>query len=160
MRQAEFAIASIDDAFLARHSRILCECYRRWTGLHLVDAALDEQALVQQLYQASFAAASHDTQADPLFNYANAQAQHLFGMGWGEIIGLPSRYSAEPMLREERASLLERVERNGFVDDYSGVRIAKNGRRFMIRNATVWNLLDENGAYYGQAALIKDWEWL
>lgn len=160
MRQAEFVLASIDDAFLARHSQILCDSYRHWTGLHLIDVAPDSQALARQLYQASFAVASHDTQADPLFNYANAQAQHLFGMCWDEIIGLPSRYSAEAMLREERASLLERVERNGFVDDYSGIRIAKDGSRFMIRNATVWNLLDEKGAYYGQAALIKDWEWI
>ena len=158
MRQAELVLASIDDALLARHSRILCDSYRHWTGQPLIDAALDKQA--QQLYQASFAVASHDAQADPLFNYANAQAQHLFGMCWDEIIGLPSRYSAEPVLREERASLLERVERNGFVDDYCGVRIGKDGSRFMIRNATVWNLLDEKGAYYGQAALIKDWKWL
>lgn len=162
MRQAEtdLVLAALDGAFLARHSRILCDSYRHWTGLHLVDATPDNQILAQQLYRASFAVASHDTQADPLFNYANARAQHLFGMRWDEIVGLPSRYSAEPMLREERTSLLERVERNGFVDDYSGVRIAKDGRRFMIRNATVWNLLDEKGAYHGQAALIKDWEWL
>jgi hypothetical protein len=35
------------------------------------------------------------------------------------------------------------------------VRIASDGSRFMIHKATVWNLLDEQGQAYGQAALIK-----
>ena len=78
-------------------------------------------------------------------------------MSWDEITHLPSRYSAEPMAREERSDLLERVTRNGFVDDYSGIRIAKDGTRFIIRNATVWSLLDNDGIYHGQAALISDW---
>lgn len=156
MHQAK--LVAMDIVLLVRHSQILCDSYRRWTGKYLIDENSDDQA--QRLYRASFAVASHDAQADPVFNYANLQAQKLFGMSWDEIVGLPSRYSAEPMLREERASLLERVEHHGFVEDYSGIRIAKGGQRFMIKNATVWNLLDEEGAYYGQAAMIKHWEWL
>jgi hypothetical protein len=78
-------------------------------------------------------------------------------MNWAEITQLPSRYSAEAMDRTERARLLERVERHGYVDDYSGVRIARDGRRFTIHNATVWNLLDAGGGYCGQAALIAAW---
>ena len=46
--------------------------------------------------------------------------------------------------REERARLLETVARRGFIDDYSGVRISKTGRRFRIIRATVWNLLAED----------------
>ena len=49
-------------------------------------------------------------------------------------------------------SLMESVARQGFVDDYSGVRISGGGRRFMITDATVWNLVDEAGVYHGQAA--------
>jgi hypothetical protein len=78
-------------------------------------------------------------------------------MDWEEITRLPSRYSAEPLAREERMRLLQRVERYGYVDDYSGVRIAKDGRRFMIQNATVWNLIDEKGQRCGQAAMIREW---
>lgn len=146
-----------DQAFLARQTHILCASYRHWTGLPLIGAAPDSAQAIQQLMHAPFAVVSHDTQQDPVFNYANMQAQQLFGMSWEEITQLPSRYSTEEMERTERARLLERVERNGYVDDYSGVRIARDGRRFTIHNATVWNLRDEEGGYCGQAALIRDW---
>ena len=89
---------------------------------------------------------------NPVFNYGNVCAQQLFGMDWHEFTQLPSRLSAEPLAREERARLLARVTQHGYVDDYAGVRIAKDGTRFMIRNATVWNLMDQDGRYCGQAA--------
>jgi hypothetical protein len=147
----------MNQAFLVRQTRILCASYQHWTGLQLIDAVADSVQTVQQLINAPFAVASHDTQPDPMFNYANIQAQQLFGMTWNEITQVPSRYSAEEMNRTERAKLLERVTKYGFVDDYSGVRIAKDGTRFTIHNATVWNLLDEEGEYCGQAAMIRDW---
>jgi len=53
-----------------------------------------------------------------------------------------------------------RVRDNGFIDDYSGIRISLNGRRFRINQATVWNVLDEAGAYAGQAATFSSWEFL
>lgn len=142
----------LDSHFLERHSRILVESYRRWTGKSL----LEGEPTAEALFHAPFALLSHGTEADPLFNYANAHALALFGMTWEDLVGLPSRYSAEPMLREAREALLARVAAQGYVDDYSGVRIARDGRRFMIRNATVWNLLDARGAHYGQAAMIAE----
>lgn len=143
-----------DQGFLVRHSAILARSYRHWTGQPLLDEA---EGLAQRLFEAPFSVLSHGTEADPLFNYGNRQALQLFGMTWQDLIGLPSRYSAEAMLREERERLLERVARHGYVDDYCGVRIARDGSRFMIRNATVWNLLDESGQPYGQAALIRQY---
>lgn len=150
-------IHTLDQVFLARQTRILCASYQHWTGLPLIDAEPGSTEAVHQLFAAPFAVVSHDTQADPVFNYANNQAQQLFGMDWQEMIRLPSRCSAEPMDRDARAKLMDRVARHGYVDDYSGVRIAKDGTRFEIRNVTVWNLLDEQGVYCGQAALIRNW---
>lgn len=141
---------SLDQAFLARHSRILADSYLYWTG-----KTLSNEVSPAALFDAPFALLSHGTEPDPLFNYANRRALVLFGMTWEEIVGLPSRYSAESMLREDRERLLERVTRHGYVDDYSGVRIARDGSRFMIHEATVWNLRDENGLPYGQAAMIR-----
>ncbi len=112
----------------------------------------------RRLYTAPFVVLAHDTSADPLFTYANLAAQQLFEMRWDEIVGLPSRLSAEAPAREERERLLERVAAQGFIDDYSGVRIAKSGRRFRIRRATVWNLIDPAGRRIGQAATFADWE--
>ena len=63
-------------------------------------------------------------------------------------------------VREERAKLLETVTRCGFIDDYSGIRISKSGRRFRISQATVWNLLTEENQPCGQAAMFEHWEFL
>jgi PAS domain S-box-containing protein len=143
-------VDSLDQKFIARHSRILAQSYQRWTGTPLLS-----EISATSLFDAPFALLSHGIEPDPLFNYANRYALRLFGMAWEDIIGMPSRFSAEPMVREERDRLLERVARHGYVDDYAGVRIAKDGSRFMIRNAIVWNLVDEEGLPYGQAACIK-----
>jgi hypothetical protein len=74
-----------------------------------------------------------------------------------QFLGLPSRFSAEAPLREERQALLDRVSRHGFIDDYAGVRIAADGRRFRIEAATVWNLVDPDGSVHGQAAAFSRW---
>jgi hypothetical protein len=141
-----------DRGFLERHTQLLCASYRRWTNRPLVETTAPQVDQVQALWEAPFAVVAHDTAADPVFNYANACALHWFAMDWPAFTQLPSRLSAEPLAREERARLLARVAEHGYVDDYAGVRIAANGMRFMIRNAIVWNLVDEQGCYRGQAA--------
>jgi hypothetical protein len=63
------------------------------------------------------------------------------------------------MLREARAEFLHQVATNGYIDDYSGVRIAKDGSRFLIEQATVWNVIDiETKEHFGQAVIIKAWK--
>jgi hypothetical protein len=52
---------------------------------------------------------------------------------------------------------MEAVLRQGYTDDYRGQRIAKSGRRFWIDETTVWNLLDHDGTFHGQGALIRRW---
>lgn len=113
---------------------------------------------VGKLDEAPFAIVSHGTEADPVFNYANRTALRLFEMSWETFTALPSRLSAEPLVQAEREHLLERVARHGYIDDYTGIRLSSSGKRFLIRNATVWNLLDDTGQAYGQAALLKDWQ--
>ncbi|MDB5385463.1 MAG: hypothetical protein JWM11_1109, partial [Planctomycetaceae bacterium] len=60
----------------------------------------------------------------------------------------------------ERARLLERTTRDGFVDDYQGIRVSTTGRRFRIDQALVWNLVDAQGNRVGQAATFSDWQFL
>ena len=65
------------------------------------------------------------------------------------------------MSRQERAALLSRVSRDNYIDDYSGVRITKTGKRFRIDQATVWNVVDsDTGDYLGQAAVFSYWSFL
>jgi PAS domain-containing protein len=83
---------------------------------------------------------AHNTDPDPRFIYANKAAQACFEYGWDEIVSLPSRLSAEPVDREDRQKLLDEVARHGFATGYSGLRIAKSGRRFFIEDGVVWQL--------------------
>lgn len=144
--------------FLAAHAALLIRSCRRWTGRDLVDPALPPVDAARALYYAPFVVLSHDTAPDPCFTYANATAQRLFEIPWSEFVGMPSGHSAEPVARAERERLLARVARDGYIENYSGVRIARSGRRFQVRNALVWNLVDEAGNYAGQAACFSDWE--
>ncbi|HSG71683.1 MAG TPA: MEKHLA domain-containing protein, partial [Planctomycetaceae bacterium] len=65
-----------------------------------------------------------------------------------------------PVHRDERARLMQRVTDEGFIDDYSGIRISATGKRFLIRRAVVWNLADADWRYVGQAATFSEWEFL
>ena len=149
-----------DNQFLAGHVALLLASLRHWTGRDLVDPQLPIVEQARQMFDAPFALLSHNTADDPILNYANRVGMQLFELNWEELTQTPSRLTAEPVHRDERARLLDAVTRNGFIDDYRGVRVAKSGRRFLIENATVWNLLDENGAPYGQAATFRAWKYL
>lgn len=142
--------------YLAAHVAMLRHSLKRWTGCGLIEEEADPIIAARRLYYAPFALLSHGTEDDPLINYANHAAQQMFQMQWHEIVGLPSRVTAEEGEQQaERAAMLKRVAEQGFTDNYSGIRIAKSGRRFYIQHATVWNLLDENGRYAGQAAMFS-----
>lgn len=147
-------------AFLTHHVEILRASYLHWTGEPDFNEAIGQKSAVEALFTAPFAVLSHGIGIDPIFNYGNQRALDLFEMSWDEFTTLPSRLSAEVINQEERAKLLAAVTKHGYINNYSGIRIAKSGRRFMIRNATVWNLLTLDGQYYGQAALIRDYEYL
>ncbi len=142
----------------ARHVAILQKNYYHCTGQYLFDPWLEYSEAVVWLEQTPFALVSHGVEPDPIFNYGNETALQLFGMTWDEFTRLPSRLSAEPIDQAERKRLLDRVLHNGYINDYTGVRIAADGHRFLIRQATVWNLWDETDQFYGQAALIPRWE--
>ncbi len=140
---------------LARQVKILCASYQQLTGKRLAPESVDP---VEWLNLAPFALVSHDTADDPIFNYANRIALQLFEMTWDEFTATPSRLSAAPMDRDKRAVLLEQVARDGYIEGYTGIRIASSGRRFRIYNTTVFNLLDEQSRHYGQAAVLRQWE--
>lgn len=135
--------------------RLLAGSYRRLLGRDLTPGGLDARAAARWLYDtAPFTVLAHDTAADPVFVYGNCAAQRRFGYSWEELTRMPSRLSAETPERAERQRFLEEVTRNGFVADYRGIRIAKNGQRFWIEGATIWQLLDEQGVRHGQAAMV------
>jgi PAS domain-containing protein len=128
--------------------------FRRLMGRELAGPEADAEWLY---HQAPFVVLAHDGGTDPRFIYANEAAQACFEYSADELIGLPSRLSAEAEERAARQILLDRVSRDGFISDYSGIRIAKSGRRFRIENAIVWQLIDAHGTHHGQAATFSEW---
>ena len=140
------------------HSQLLLNSYRHWLNEDLIPRVGNELEQAQALFEAPQVVVSHGTQADPILNYGNQTALKLWEMELSQFVQTPSRLTAEPMHRDERAQLLERTTRDGYVDDYRGVRISSTGRRFLIEQAIVWNLIDASGTYQGQAATFAHWK--
>ena len=142
---------------LVHHVQVLLDSFAGRLERELIgrEGSAEEQA--ERLYRAPFVVVSHGTHADPLLTYGNAAALTLWDMTFEELVRTPSRLTAEPLHRDERARLLERTRRDGYVDDYSGIRISKTGSRFRIERAIVWNLADASGRHVGQAATFDRW---
>lgn len=140
-----------DPAFYA----LLAGSYARLLGKSLVPEPMPAAEAAAWLYEtAPFAILAHNTAPDPVFVYGNKAAQRRFEYDWDEITRLPSRLSAEAPNREERQRFLERVQQQGYESGYKGVRITKSGRRFMIEEATLWQMFDTDGVLHGQAVII------
>ncbi|MGO8586990.1 MEKHLA domain-containing protein, partial [Rhizobium ruizarguesonis] len=75
-----------------------------------------------------------------------------FESSWEAFITLPSRLSAEAPDRAARDRLLNTVAANGFIAAYRGLRLAKSGRRFYVKNAIVCGLFDRSGCRHCPAA--------
>ena len=141
----------------AAFGQLLVSSYARLVGEALVPRETGSSAeTARWLYEcAPFCLLVHDTLPDPVFVYANQAAQRVFEYSWDELVGMPSRLSAEAPNRAERQQFMAEVLRRGYVTNYRGRRIAKSGRTFWIEDATVWNVIDEHGARQGQAAVIR-----
>ena len=146
--------------FLVEHVLDIKNSYRQLLLKELISDLQSDEQFARQLFYAPFAVVSHDTASDPVFNYANLKALELFELGWEDFTRLPSRLSAEPVNQAERERLLAEVTEKGYIDHYEGVRISSTGKRFLIKNAVVWNLTDKNHCYKGQAAWFDQWEFL
>lgn len=146
----------VDDDYLQH----LLDSYRRWLGRELIAREGPPRTQAERLFDAPQVVLCHGMQADPVFNYGNRAALDLFELDLATLTNMPSRLSAEPLHRDERARLLARTTRDGYVDDYQGVRISSSGRRFRIDQAIVWNVLDENEEQIGQAATFSEWVFL
>ncbi len=155
-------LPSIENDFQSSHASLLRSSFARLMGSELLDgdSGVSESDFARAMFESPIVVVSHGTQEDPIFNYGNQAALNLFELDWVDFTQLPSRKSAEPLNRAERARLLNAVTNNGFIDDYSGVRISSTGRRFLIPTAIVWNVIDEVGKFRGQAATFSNWRFI
>ena len=146
-----------ENHYLAEHIKLISRSFQNLLGYPLLP---DTDNLAERLFYAPFVLLSHNTESDPIFNYANAQGLQLFELDWQELITLPSRASAEAMNQTAREKIMAQVTAQGFTTAYRGVRVSKTGKRFEIINAIIWNLTDSSGVYQGQAACFAEWKFL
>lgn len=150
-------------ASVIQHSQRLCQSFQKWTGRSLLSVPISDvspDAIAQALFHMPTVVVSHGTQTDPILNYGNQTALDLWQMNWAEFTQTPSRYTAQPDEREQRAILLQQAKTQGWIDNYTGIRIAKTGKRFWIRKVILWTVLDEAGDRCGQAATFSTWDYI
>ncbi len=114
----------------------------------------------ERLFNSTFVVASHGLQDDPVLNYGNQTALDLWEMDWDTFTQTPSRLTAEPVNREERARMLQQAQMQGYISDYRGVRISRTGKRFIVEQAMIWNIQQLDGTALGQGATFFTWEFL
>ncbi|MBI5331432.1 MAG: MEKHLA domain-containing protein [Betaproteobacteria bacterium] len=139
------------------HTALLLDSFQRLLGRPLHPCAGGPAERAACLYHAPLVVVSHTPVADPILHYGNAAALALWEMDWDAFTRTPSRLTAEPDRREDRARALAAVAAHGFLEGYSGVRISSRGRRFHIEDGLIWNLTDAAGVFQGQAATFTRW---
>ncbi len=148
----------INTDFYLNHGKLLCSSFKRFIKRDLLEKCQPSSPEIVQLFEAPFILLSHGVEKDPLFNFGNRMSLELFELDWQQCLQMPSRLSAELVERSEREKYLEVVSANGFIENYSGIRISATGQRFLIESAIVWNVMDENNIKVGQAAMFKHWK--
>ena len=148
------------DPAIVDWTRRLLDSFRHWTGRELIERHGDPQFQARVLFESPMVVVSHGMEADPILNYGNQTALNLWEMTWEQLIKTPSRLTAEPVDSVERERMLEQARVRGVIDTYRGVRISGTGRRFLVDDALIWNVLGAGDLQMGQAATFARWTWL
>ena len=141
-------------------TQLLLNSFHHWTGRELVEPVGTPEDQAVALFTVPFVIVSHGNEDDPILNYGNRIALALWEATWEEFHQTPSRLTAEPINQAERERMLIRARTRGWINDYRGVRISMTGRRFLVEDAVVWNVFDDNGHVHGQAATFSRWTFL
>lgn len=139
----------------------LLDSYAHWIKQELIDRSGTPLEQARRLFNSTLAVvASHGIEDDPILNYGNQAALNLWIMDWEQFTRTPSRLTAEPAKREERARMLQQVKTQGYISDYSGVRITSAGKRFLAERIIIWNIHKPDGTTIGQGATFSSWKYL
>lgn len=136
------------------HIARVVEAFARVTGGDLIaEAGLDPAVLGKSVWNGDFALLTHDV--DAILTYGNRFALDLWEMDWETLVRTPSRETAPADDRTARAATMAAVAREGFIRGYTGRRISRTGKLFLIQDATVFTLLDSRGAVFGTGAFFR-----
>ncbi len=143
-----------ENGFLAGHVCLVLDSLARLTGRHVTDPHVPPEERARFVFHAPFVLVSHGAESDPRLNYGNLAALALWQADWTTFTSIPSRLTADSTSQAERSHLLARARKQGWIDDYTGIRVTFSGRRFLIQNATLWTVSDADGTCRGQAAMF------
>ena len=141
----------------------LLQSHQRAFGRPLISAAQpgpSKLLICQELFACGFPVLAHNGSPEPKLTYANAAALGLWDAPWDDLVGLPSRLTAPTAEQAERSLALSKAKSEDAIEGYSGIRISRKGRRFMIQNARIWTLWDQHQHACGQAASFSNWWWI
>jgi hypothetical protein len=129
-------------------------CYQQLSGKPLPSPAGIAKRLWWLHQEAPYSLVAHGKGPDPHFIYANEYALRCFKYSREAFLQLPSRLSAASVDRPERQRMLNSLAANGIVSGYSGTRLTCQGEPFTIYDGVLWQLKDNEGLIWGQAALF------
>ncbi len=141
-------------------TQYLLGSYAHWLNKELIPRQGTSLEQAERLFTCPFVVVSHGLQDDPILNYGNRAGLTLWEMDWDQLTQTPSRQTAEPVNREERARMLDQARSQGYIADYRGVRISRSGKRFLVERATVWGIRTPDGTPLGQAATFSTWTFI
>lgn len=149
---------------MVEHSSILIKTFHKIRGQELVPLSLVDddpvEASKRLFMKDDVMVLSHGIQGDPegpILNYGNYKTLQQWKASWEQLTTMPSRYTAGPQDRSEREKFLQQILETGYSEGYSGIRVAVDGTKFLLTNATVWNV-EWEGRRIGQAAALFSWE--
>lgn len=146
--------------FMLTWCQYLLDSYAFWVKKELVIRSGTSFEQAECLFNSPFVVASHGMQEDPVLNYGNRVALDLWEMDWEQFTQTPSRLTAEPVNREARARMLSQAKKQGYISDYSGIRISNTGKRFWVEQAIIWTIQNPDGGVLGQGATFSTWRFI
>lgn len=160
------------------HVQLLDQSLRRWTGRGIMDRIPNsitsgDDDLDSILTSSRYALYSHGVLTPDMIdgavtNFGNFAALSAFGLTWKQFVQIPCCRMAPPGFHQnnlgqtleqlELAAQTQPEEKNQqVIERYSGLRSALGEEQqttFRIRNAAIWNVVDNEGKYYGQATFF------
>jgi PAS domain-containing protein len=138
------------------HALLLNQTYQHWFGDYLVNEQ-DPGNVLAALNEDERVIFSLGLEPEPVFNYGNVKALGLFGYELAEFIQLPGRATMAPDQATIDQMLQDEIGKQGYVADYTGVRLDKRGRSWQIEAGKIWQLVDNLGRLHGFAGCFTDW---
>lgn len=152
------------DSRLIKTSELIIYSYKQEFQYPLIDKVCPSHSLLlnihESLYTSEYCILAVNNNEIPTFTYMNLSAQKLWEVSLNQALKMQGKQTAQKKDQKEREKLLNQVKKKGKTNSYSGIRISQKGKRFFIKKASIWNIINKQGVFEGQAACFNQFEYL